>query len=215
MSGFLLFMIENIKHIILDLGGVLLDIDYQRTEDAFVQLGIQNFAQHYTQAVQSDLFSDFETGKIEEQQFLNRINEWIPGGTKEEDIVAAWNAMLLDFPLRRLQILQQLQLHYDIVLLSNTNSIHERAFNQKLRSLCGFNTLSVFVDKIFYSHHIGMRKPDVATFEYVLNYTGFDPARTLFVDDSQQHIAGAQSAGIQTILLEKGMTIEEHIFLNK
>lgn len=208
-------MIENIKHIILDLGGVLLDIDYQRTEDAFVQLGMQDFAQHYTQAVQSDFFSDFETGKMDEQQFLDRINEWIPGGAREEDIVAAWNAMLLDFPLRRLQILQQLQLHYDIVLLSNTNSIHERAFNQKLRSLCGFNSLAVFVDKIFYSHHIGMRKPDVATFEYVLNYTGFDPAHTLFVDDSQQHIAGAQNAGIQTIWMEKGMTIEEHIFLNK
>lgn len=215
MSGFLFSMIEHIKHIILDLGGVLLDIDYQRTEDAFVQLGIQDFAQHYTQAVQSDFFSDFETGKIDEQQFLSRINEWIPGGAKEEAIIAAWNAMLLDFPLRRLQILQQLQLHYDIVLLSNTNSIHERAFNQKLRSLCGFNSLAVFVDKIFYSHHIGMRKPDVATFEYVLNYTGFDPAHTLFVDDSQQHIAGAQTAGIQTIWMEKGMTIEEHIFLNK
>lgn len=215
MSGFLLAMIQNIKHIILDLGGVLLDIDYQRTEDAFVQLGIQDFARHYTQAAQNDLFSDFETGKIGEQQFLGRLNEWIPGGAKEEAIIAAWNAMLLDFPLRRLQILQQLQFHYDIVLLSNTNSIHERAFNQILRERCGFNSLAVFVDKIFYSHHIGMRKPDVATFEYVLHYTGFDPARTLFVDDSRQHIAGAQSAGVQTIWLEKGMTIEEHIFLNK
>lgn len=215
MSGFLLFMIQNIKHIILDLGGVLLDIDYQRTEDAFVQLGMKDFAQHYTQAAQSNFFSDFETGKMAEEQFISGLSEWIPGTVKADDIVAAWNAMLLDFPLRRLQILQQLQLHYDIVLLSNTNSIHERAFNQMLRERCGFNTLAVFVDKVFYSHHIGMRKPDVATFEYVLNYTGFDPAHTLFVDDSQQHIEGAQSAGIQTIWLEKGMTIEEHIFLNK
>lgn len=215
MSGFLLFMIQNIKHIILDLGGVLLDIDYQRTEDAFVQLGLKDFAQHYSQAAQSNFFSDFETGKLEEQHFISGINELMPEKAKEQDIIAAWNAMLLDFPLRRLQILQQLQLHYDIVLLSNTNSIHERAFNQLLRERCGFNSLAVFVDKVFYSHHIGMRKPDVATFEYVLNYTGFDPAHTLFVDDSRQHIAGAQSAGIQTIWLEPGMTIEEHIFLNK
>ena len=197
------------------MGGVLLDIDYQRTEDAFVQLGMKDFAQHYTQAAQSDFFSDFETGKIEEEQFISGISKWIPGPVRDTDIISAWNAMLLDFPLRRLQILQQLQLHYDIVLLSNTNSIHERAFNQLLRERCGFNSLAVFVDKVFYSHHIGMRKPDVATFEYVLNYTGFDPAHTLFVDDSQQHIAGARSAGIQAIWLEKGMTIEEHIFLNK
>lgn len=208
-------MIQNIKHIILDLGGVLLDIDYQRTADAFVRLGLKDFEQYYNQAAQSDFFSDFETGKMEEQQFISGIREWIPGPVRDADIIAAWNAMLLDFPLRRLQILQQLQLHYDIVLLSNTNSIHERTFNQMLRERCGFNSLAVFVDKVFYSHHIGMRKPDVATFEYVLNYTGFDPAHTLFVDDSRQHIAGAKSAGIQTIWLEKGMTIEEHIFLNK
>lgn len=208
-------MIQNIKHIILDLGGVLLDVDYQRTEAAFVQLGLKDFAQHYSQAMQSNFFSDFETGKMDEEQFISGLSEWIPGPVKPEDIIAAWNAMLLDFPLRRLQILQQLQLHYDIVLLSNTNSIHEKAFNQKLKSLCGFNSLAVFVDKVFYSHHIGMRKPDVATFEYVLNYTGFDPAHTLFVDDSPQHIEGAQNTGMQTIWLEKGMTIEEHIFLNK
>src|SRR5690606_25303968 len=73
LSGFFAFMIQNIKHIILDLGGVLLDIDYQRTEDAFVELGMRDFAQHYTQAVQSDFFSDFETGKIDEQQFINGI----------------------------------------------------------------------------------------------------------------------------------------------
>lgn len=208
-------MIQNIKHIILDLGGVLLDIDYQLTADAFVQLGMKDFAQHYSQAAQSDFFSDFETGKIEEAQFLSALNAYMPQPVREHELIAAWNAMLLDFPLRRLQILQQLQLHYDIVLLSNTNSIHERAFNQKLRSLCGFNSLAVFVDKVFYSHHIGMRKPDVATFEYVLAQTGFNPAHTLFVDDSRQHIAGAQSAGIQTILLENGMTMEEHIFKSK
>ncbi|OJV50482.1 MAG: hypothetical protein BGO31_14050 [Bacteroidetes bacterium 43-16] len=208
-------MIQNIKHIILDLGGVLLNIDYQRTEAAFVELGMSDFAAHYTQAEQSGLFSDFETGKIGEAQFLAALNAYLPQPVQEQALFNAWNAMLLDFPLRRLQILQQLQLHYDIVLLSNTNSIHERTFNQRLREVCGFNSLAVFVDKVFYSHHIGMRKPDVATFEYVLEQTGFNPAHTLFVDDSQQHIAGAQSAGIQTIWLEKGMTIEEHIFLNK
>lgn len=208
-------MIEGIKHIIFDLGGVLLNIDYQLTEDTFVALGLTDFADHYTQAAQTDFFSDFETGKIDHQQFIATIKSWMPNGVSEHEIVNAWNAMLLDFPLRRLQILQQLQLHYDIVLLSNTNEIHETAFNQKLRAVCGFNTLAVFFDKVFYSHRIGMRKPDLTTFQFILNQTGFDPKHTLFIDDSHQHILGAQEAGIQTIWLEKGMTIEEHIFLPK
>lgn len=205
-------MIENIKHIIFDLGGVLLNIDYQLTEDAFVALGVHDFSQRYTQAAQTDLFSDLETGKIDSAQFISTIQSWIPGPTSEQQITAAWNAMLLDFPLRRLQILQQLQLHYDTVLLSNTNEIHEAVFNQRLRAVCGFNTLAVFFDKVFYSHHIGRRKPDVSTFEYVLEQMGFDPAHTLFLDDSIQHIEGARKAGIRSVWLEPGMSIEENIF---
>ncbi len=208
-------MIEGIKHIIFDLGGVLLNIDYQLTEEAFVALGVNDFAERYSQAAQTDFFSDFETGKIDSTQFIAHIQQWLPNQVSDHAIVTAWNAMLLEFPLRRLQILQQLQLHYDIVLLSNTNEIHETAFNQKLRDICGFNSLAVFFDKVFYSHRIGMRKPHVETFEFVLEQTGFDPQHTLFIDDSKQHTDGARKAGIQSIWLAPGMTIEEHIFKSK
>lgn len=208
-------MVEGIKHIIFDLGGVLLNIDYQLTEDAFVALGVENFAELYSQAEQTHFFSDFETGIIDSQEFVRTIKTWLSPNVSEQEIIDAWNAMLLDFPLRRLQLLQQLQLHYDIVLLSNTNEIHEIAFNQKLKEVCGYNNLSLFFDKVFYSHRIGMRKPHVATFEYVIAQCGFDPKHTLFLDDSKQHIEGAQLAGIQSIWLEKGMTIEEHIFKPK
>ncbi|RQO30514.1 hypothetical protein DBR32_13195 [Taibaiella sp. KBW10] len=208
-------MIDNIKHIIFDLGGVLLNLDYALTEQAFVALGVDDFGLRYSQAAQTDLFSDFEIGKIDEAHFVQTLKTWCPSGVSDQEIIDAWNAMLLDFPLRRLQILQQLQLHYDIVLLSNTNETHERAFNQKLREVCGFNNVGVFFDRVFYSHHIGMRKPHPETFKYVLDYTGFDPAYTLFLDDSKQHIEGAKSLGIQTIWMEPGMTMEETIFKPK
>jgi HAD superfamily hydrolase (TIGR01509 family) len=206
---------QGIKHIIFDLGGVLLNIDYQLTEDAFVKLGLSDFAARYTQAQQIDFFSKYETGQITTAEFVATLKTWLPVVVADAQIIEAWNAMLLDFPLRRLQILQQLQLHYDIVLLSNTNELHEIAFNQKLKEVCGYNQLSVFFDRVYYSHRIGKRKPDTQTFEYVIADTGFDPKHTLFIDDSPQHIAGASSIGIQTIWLEKGMSIEEHIFKPK
>lgn len=208
-------MIENIKHIIFDLGGVLINIDYGLTEQAFIELGVSDFATRYSQAAQTDLFSDFETGKIDEATFVKAIKEWCPPKVSESEIIGAWNAMLLDFPLRRLQILQQLQLHYDIVLLSNTNETHERAFNKKLKEVCGFTNLGVFFDKVFYSHHIGLRKPNQEVFRHVLDYTGFDPAQTLFLDDSKQHIDGASALGIRSIWMEPGMTMEETIFRPK
>ena len=206
---------ENIKHIIFDLGGVLINIDYYRTAEAFKALGVLDFDDRYSQAAQTELFSDFETGKISEAEFVTALQVWTGPNISHQQILDAWNAMLLDFPLRRLQVLQQLQLHYDIVLLSNTNETHERAFNKALKEVCGFDNLGVFFDKVFYSHRIGMRKPHAATFQHVLDYTGFNPAQTLFLDDSFQHIEGARSVGLQTIWMEPGMTMEETIFRPK
>ncbi|WP_276132447.1 HAD family hydrolase [Polluticoccus soli] len=206
-------MIQGIKHIIFDLGGVLLNLDYNLTEKAFVSGGITDFGEIYSQLRQTPVFDDFETGRIGKDEFIDALKKHCDMG--EEDICAAWNAMLLDFPLRRLQLLQQLRLHYDLVLLSNTNEIHEEAFNEILMRSHGIPNIGVFFDKVYLSHRIGVRKPSEEVFQMILDDTGFKPEHTLFIDDSPQHIEGAKALGIQTIWLEKGMTIEDTIFLRK
>ncbi len=208
-------MIQGIRHIIFDLGGVLLNIDYKRTEEAFIQLGVADFPQRYSQLSQTTVFDDFETGKISTDVFINHMQQMAGKPLTEEQIINAWNAMLLDFPLRRLQILQQLRPYYDLLLLSNTNEIHEAAFNDILYKAHGMPSLGVFFDKVYLSHRIGMRKPNPEVFEKILEENGLKAADTLFIDDSPQHIEGAKSVGIQAIYLEKGMTIEGNIFLPK
>lgn len=208
-------MITGIKHIIFDLGGVLLNIDYDRTEQAFLGLGLRNFHEMYSQLKQTSLFDDFEVGKISTETFISGLRSMSSISATDEDIILAWNAMLLDFPLRRLQILQQLRIHYDLLLLSNTNELHETAFNKILMGHHGIPNLGVFFDKVYLSHRIGMRKPEVEVFARILDENGFAPADTLFIDDSPQHIEGAQKLGIKTIYLEAGMSIEKDIFRPK
>jgi len=206
---------KNIRHIILDFGGVIINIDYKRTEQAFVDLGIADFGERYSQLQQTEIFDRLETGHCDRATFVAALREVTGNHVGEEHIVAAWNAMLLDIPLRRLQILQQLQLHFDMFLLSNTNEIHEEAFNKILKAQCGFNSMGVFFDKIYYSHRVGLRKPGSEVFQLILDQNSLDPAKTLFIDDSPQHIEGAKALGIQTILLAPGMTIEDDIFKSK
>ena len=206
---------KNIRHIILDFGGVIINIDYKKTEQAFVDLGIADFGARYSQLQQTDLFDKFETGHYTQEVFIDGLKGFTGKDISETQIVAAWNAMLLDIPLRRLQILQQLQLHYDMFLLSNTNIIHEEAFNKILKTQCGFNSMGVFFDKVYYSHRVGLRKPDKAIFQLILDENSLNPEKTLFIDDSPQHIDGARALGIQTIFLEPGMTMEDTIFKPK
>ena len=203
---------KGIKHIIFDLGGVILNIDYQRPQIAFQKLGITNVEELYSKQSQTALFDLLETGRINEAEFVARIQDLAGIPLRHDDIIKAWNSILLDFPLRRLQILQQLQLHYDTFLLSNTNEIHERAFNVLLNETCGYPSLGVFFDRTYFSHRVGLRKPDSAIFEMVLKANKLNPEHTLFIDDSPQHIESAAKLGIQTIHMKDDMTMEESIF---
>lgn len=208
-------MIQGIRHIIFDLGGVLLNIDYLRTEQAFAHAGIPHFAELYGQLRQTPVFDDFETGSMEPAAFVAALQEASGGKITEAQVLDAWNAMLLDFPLVRLQLLQQLRNYYDLFLLSNTNAIHEVAFNNILQGSHSIPNIGVFFDRVYYSHRIGLRKPDAAIFSQVLEENGLQPQHTLFIDDSPQHVAAAAGLGIQTIHLAPGMTIEQDIFKPK
>ena len=203
---------KGIRHIIFDLGGVLINIDYMLTERAFQSAGIGNFHEIYSQLSQTNLFDDLETGKIGAAEFVKALQQKSQNTISESQVLDAWNSMLLDFPLRRLQILQQLRLHYDLFLLSNTNEIHEAAFNKILMNQNGIPNIGVFFDRVYFSHRLGLRKPMKEIFQLVLDENSLKAEHTLFIDDSPQHIEGAKAVGIQTIHLQKGMTIEKNIF---
>ena len=53
---------------------------------------------------------------------------------------------------------------------------------------------------VYYSHEIGLRKPDVIAFEKVLELAGIKGHETIFIDDSPANISGAQKAGMHTVL---------------
>lgn len=203
---------QGIKNIIFDLGNVILDIDYQLTIDAFKELGITNFQEHFSQYQQSAFLNDFETGKVSEHDFIQYALSYCNKGTTAEQVIHAWNALLLDFPITRLRILQQLELDYDLFLLSNTNIIHEKAYNQSLQELCGYNNLSYFFRKIYLSHKVGLRKPDPEIFLLVLNENKLKAEETLFIDDSSHHIEAAKKLNIQCIHLLPEMSIEKDVF---
>ncbi|TWI91642.1 putative hydrolase of the HAD superfamily [Chitinophaga japonensis] len=198
---------QGIRHIIFDLGGVILNIDYQRTYQAFETLGVRDFTSLYNQFRGSRLFDDLETGRVEPAGFLQAMRQHVGPAVTNEQIIDAWNAMLLDFPLQRLQLLQQLQQHYDTFLLSNTNAIHLEKFNRMLLESRGLPSLDTLFNKAYYSHLIGYRKPEKEAYQVILDEHRLNPAATLFIDDTLPNIEGAQAVGLQTIHLQAPKTI--------
>lgn len=202
---------KDFPNIIFDLGGVILNIDYHRTIDAFGKLGFENFEDRYSQAVQSGLFDQFERGEISPGQFRKEIRDAFKGTVDDEEVDRAWNAMLLDLPLTRLSLMERIAQSKRIVLLSNTNKIHIDAFDKHLNDLGVSKRFADLFERVYYSFEIGMRKPESRVFEHVISQHDFLASETLFIDDSIQHIEGARAVGLNTYHLQvvRGETIED------
>ncbi len=204
------FAHRNAKHIIFDLGGVILNIDYHLTINAFKALGFENFDNLFTQAQQIGLFDQLDQGLISPTGFRNGIRQLTPIPITDSAIDNAWNAMLLDFPTKRLELLGKIRKHYQTFLLSNTNAIHLESYNQILKTTFGLDNLSSFFNKEYYSHLIHLRKPNAEAFELILKENQLIPQETIFIDDSIQHVEGAKKLGILAYHLNipKGESIE-------
>lgn len=202
---------QDLKNIIFDLGGVIIDLDYNRTARAFVELGLSNFDDIYSKARQSSLFDQFEKGTLSAEQFRETLRRHLPSGISDDSIDKAWNAMLLDIPAHRVEWLQRTGEKYRIFLLSNTNAIHVNAFTKMADDTFGKGCFEALFEKHYYSCNMGMRKPDAEIFNYVVSRNNLDKESTLFIDDSIQHVVGAISSGLHSELLkvEQGEKIEE------
>ena len=197
-----------IKNIIFDLGGVLLNIDYKKTENAFEDLGYSNFEKMYSQFSADELFIKLETGKINNTDFLKVLTDSHIRSVTPAEVIKAWNSMLLDWRQESLMFLNELSKNYKIFLLSNTNEIHAEAFNRVLKTQTGMASIDHLFTKAWYSHKIHFRKPNANVFEFVLKDACISANETLFIDDSENNIETAASLGFKTHVLVKGERIE-------
>ena len=162
----------------------------------------------FNQFHSDELFTRLETGSISEADFFARIRETIPNPVSDAQIETAWNAMLLQFRIESLNCLEELAANFNIFLLSNTNSIHFRAFRHQFTRETGRPSLDNYFQKTWYSHLVRLRKPEQEIYEFVLGNAGISAAETLFIDDSINNIEAAAAMGISTKLLSPGEKIE-------
>lgn len=194
---------KRIKNLVFDLGGVIMNLDVPQTIKEFEVLGIKNIVNdtghHYTESI----FYDFEIGKVSEIEFLEKLKSISSLKPTISEIRDAWNAMILDMPRERIDLIIDLKKDYKIFLLSNTNSIHQQKFLEEFNRENNFSFNRLF-QKAYYSHEIGVRKPNTESFEFVLNDSNLDPSATLFLDDSIQNINSAKSIGMEGRLISNG-----------
>jgi putative hydrolase of the HAD superfamily len=203
----------EIKNIIFDFGGVILDIDPQLTVGEFAKLGFNDFEKLNTLEFTEEILGKFERGILTPEVFRDKLRVFLDIKISDQEIDDAWNALLFDIPGIRIDIIEQVKSNYQIFLLSNSNEIHYDLFIRDLQLRFGYGEFDELFDKAYFSFDLHLLKPNPEIFEFVINQHDLDLSTTLFIDDNIKNIEAAKKLGIKTYHLTKPERIRD-IFID-
>ncbi len=192
---------QKFKNIIFDLGNVILDINTQLSEKAFMNYGLTNFDKLYTLAEQSEIFDKLEIGSINPNDFYDVFREITKTKLSNTIIRDCWNALIKRYSKERIHLLKNCRNTYRTFILSNTNIIHYEFYTKQIKQQFGINGLESLVEKAYFSHEHGLKKPDKRFYKLLLEENNLIPEETLFIDDNKSNIEAAKTLKIQTIWL--------------
>lgn len=184
-----------LETLIFDFGGVFLNLDKAATLQQLKAFGLENLSEDMLQKNR-----EYEKGILSTEDFISFYAEKFEK-TSPENLTAAWNAILLDFPEKRLKFIQELadSGNYKLILLSNTNDLHISWVKENIPFYKDFKNC---FDKFYLSHEINFRKPDHSIYDFVLCENHLKPGETLFIDDSPENTEAAEQLGIHVWQLD-------------
>ena len=198
---------QIIKNVILDLGGVLVDIEPEETYAAFKRIFLPEIISAIKWDELPEVVLAMETGKWSKNKFKKTMLQSCKPGVSASQMIDAWCAMLLEFRAPRVKMVQDLAQKYNIYLLSNTNVYHVGYFEKEFQNRFHFPLKELFT-KVYYSNEIGYRKPDKEAFEYVLKDAGLNAVETVLVDDNTLNCESAIQMGLQAIQVPENSGLE-------
>lgn len=186
----------KIKNIIFDFGGVLYDVRYENIAEAFESHGITNIGEFYTRTFQTPEIDRFEMGLMSPAEFHDYVRKASGHPASDAVIDEIMNAILIDMPAQRVELLLKLRAKYKVILFSNTNQIHYDCFYDHLLKKFNFDIFPTCFDACYFYHTMHMRKPNTDGFRRILKEQGLVPNETLFIDDNAPNLEGAREVGI-------------------
>lgn len=192
---------SGIEAIAFDIGDVLVDISYEHTVSRFQSLSDLDFQHVLGYSNQVELFNQYERGELTTTDFVAQLKKHLRDDVSEEQILTAWNSMLVHFPPQKIDLLKRLKSQYRLFALSNINELHVNEVNRRVNLMYGVSPFSSFFEEAIYSNEVGMRKPETRIYDYLIKKANTAPSAILFIDDKLENIEAAKNLGISTIHL--------------
>ncbi len=179
---------------IFDLGNVIVDIDFNRVLGVWSDLGRVPLATLKSRFQMNETFHQHERGEISDEEFAQKFSEQLDLPLSFEQFAAGWQAVFVDVRPEVIAIMQKLRQQGErVVILSNTNRLHTTFW------LSEYPEVSEAADKLYLSQEMGVRKPEPAIYQQVLNAEDASAQDAIFFDDNQENIDAARALGIHSL----------------
>lgn len=178
------------KVLLLDLGGVVLGIDFRRVFRHWAQsAGVDEslFFNHWTL---DQAYKDQEIGQLDFAAYASHLSTNLGVSMPLQQWRAGWNALWTEPYYEVAALFASLKPRYTLCAFSNTNAEHATSF------MLRYPDIMEQFDHTFLSHEVGCRKPSAAAFRHVCQLMQAEPSQVTFLDDNQENVEGAQSAGL-------------------
>ena len=192
-------LLQGVDVIIFDLGNVLIDLDYPKIIQEFKKVANKNQDNIRKLVMDSKVLNKFETGQIEPERFLAAVNQILDTNLSEDEFEQIWNSMLKSISKERMDKVLKIGKRFDTYILSNTNITHELAFEAMVVDATGKDSIRDFVKEAYFSHEVGMRKPNADIYEFVIDDISNYASRMLFLDDRLDNVEAARVAGMKAM----------------
>lgn len=190
---------KQIKNIVFDFGGVIIDIDRDSAVKKFVKIGVKDADNLLDKYHQKGIFLEVEDGRIDAETFRLKLSECCGKELTYKEVESGWKGFITSVEQYKLDYLKALRdRKYNVYILSNTNPyIMGWARSEEFTS--AGRPLDDYVDKIYASYELKSVKPDRKIFEYMIKDTALNPSETVFVDDGASNIAIGEELGFITL----------------
>ncbi len=191
----------QIRNIIFDFGNVLFQLDLSATERQLQQRLGSQFEAAREKWLAADVFHRYEIGALTTEAFVEAVRFAPAPPLEEREVLEAWNAIFIGMPAEYFDLLERLRAHYRVFLLSNINDLHARwidCYMEKVHQRGNFRER--YFERVYYSHEVGLRKPDRRIYAHVIQDAGLLPEQTVFIDDLEVNVRAAEALGLRGIV---------------
>jgi HAD superfamily hydrolase (TIGR01549 family) len=179
--------------LLFDLGRVVLDIDLNRTFSRWAEHAGCEPADLLARYVQNDVYKRHERGEIDDAAFFAGLRTSLGIDVADEQFLEGWNAIFVGEMAGIAPLLARAGQRIPLYAFSNTNRAHEAHFSRHFTEILGH------FRQVFLSSTIGLRKPDAAAYDHVVEAIGVPASRIVFFDDSKDNIEGARARGLLAV----------------